>query len=172
MWERTVQECYCARLCYRAKSQLVRKTTNKFKSWWKPFSMAADVEWTIHYNERQLSVNDLWICKYGNQTVIWLLLCITDLLAAFIGKRDSNTVPTPFWSWVPTERQQFSALHLWLFIFRMVTDIHLSDIGSLHWQRHQQPAPCRILKMSDNQVSTDLVVAYSVIKASHGSSRS
>ena len=58
--------------------------------------MAADVEWTIHQNERQRSVNDLWFCKYGNYTAIWSLLCITDVSAAFIGKRDSNMVTAPF----------------------------------------------------------------------------
>jgi len=47
-------------------------------------------------NEHQWSVNDLWFCKYGNYTVIWSLLCVTDVLAAFIGKRYSNMVTTPF----------------------------------------------------------------------------
>jgi len=48
MWEWILQECYCACPCHRAKSRSVRKTTNMFKSGWKLFSMAADVEWTIH----------------------------------------------------------------------------------------------------------------------------
>jgi hypothetical protein len=38
----------------------------------------------------------LWSCKYGNSAVTWSLLCITDVLAAFIGKRDSNMVTAPF----------------------------------------------------------------------------
>jgi len=58
--------------------------------------MAADVEWTIHQNERQHSVNNLWFCKYGNYTVIWSLLFITDVLAASIGKRVRSTVTAPF----------------------------------------------------------------------------
>ena len=58
--------------------------------------MAADVECTIHYNERQRSVNDLWSSKYGNSPVSWLFLRMTDALAAFIGKRDSNMVTAPF----------------------------------------------------------------------------
>jgi len=48
VWERTVHEYYYARLCRRAKSQSVRKTTNKFKSWCKQLLMAANIEWTIH----------------------------------------------------------------------------------------------------------------------------
>jgi hypothetical protein len=37
-------------------------------------------------NERQRSVNDLWLCKYGNQKVLWSLLGIIEVLAAFMGK--------------------------------------------------------------------------------------
>jgi len=62
--------------------------------------------------QRQQSVNDLWFCKYSNYTVIWLLLCITDVLAAFISKRDSNTVTIPFCEWASTERQR-SLNDLW-----------------------------------------------------------
>jgi len=58
--------------------------------------MAPDVEWTIHWNERQHSINNVWIAKYGNYTVIWLLFCITDVLAALIGKGDTNMVMAPF----------------------------------------------------------------------------
>jgi len=47
-------------------------------------------------NERQWSVNNLRLCKYGNYTVLWSLLGIIDVLAAFIGQRDSNTVIAPF----------------------------------------------------------------------------
>jgi hypothetical protein len=54
-------------------------------------------------------------------------------------------------------------------MFRLVADIHLSDIGSLYWQKHQQHAPCRILKMGVNIGLTVLVFAYVVIKASGGS---
>jgi hypothetical protein len=44
-------------------------------------------------------------------------------------------------------------------MFRLVADIYLSNIGSLYWQKQQQNAPCRILKMSVNGASTVLVVA-------------
>jgi len=36
----------------------------------------------------------------------------------------------------------------------MVADIHLSDIGSLYWEKQQWHAPCRILRMSVNGAST------------------
>ena len=58
-------------------------------------------------NEHQRSVNDLWFCKSENCRVIWSLLCITNVLAAFIGKRDCNTATAQFWEWASTERQQF-----------------------------------------------------------------
>jgi len=44
----------------------------------------------------KMSVNNLWSCKYGNSPVTWSLLCKIDVLAAFIGKRDSNTVTASF----------------------------------------------------------------------------
>jgi len=57
--------------------------------------MVADFELTIHRIERQWSVNDLWFCQYSNYTVSWVPMCITDVLAVYIGKRDSNMVTTP-----------------------------------------------------------------------------
>jgi len=39
-------------------------------------------------------------------------------------------------------------------MFRLVADIHLSNIGSLYWQKQQQHTPCGILKMSINGAST------------------
>jgi len=39
-------------------------------------------------------------------------------------------------------------------MFRLVADIHLSNIGSLYWQKQQRHAPCGILKMSVNGAST------------------
>jgi len=56
--------------------------------------MTADVEWRIQLKERQQSVNDLWYWKYCNYTVLWLLLGITNYLAACFGKRVNNTVTT------------------------------------------------------------------------------
>jgi len=86
--------------------------------------------------------------------VTWSLLCPTDVLADFIGKRDSNTVTAPFLAWASTERQRFLALHLGYVMFRLVADIELSNIGILYWQKQQRHAPCGILKMSVNGAST------------------
>jgi len=51
-------------------------------------------------------------------------------------------------------------------MFQLVADIHLTDNGSLYREKQQRHAPCRILNMSVNGVSTVLVVAYLVMKAS------
>ena len=110
VWERTVQECSCARLCNRARSHSVRQTTKKFNTWWKPLSMASDVEWAIDENERQPSVNNLWFCKYSNFTVIWAQLCITDVWPTLIDERDSSTVTAPCREWVSTEHEHFVVL--------------------------------------------------------------
>jgi len=61
-----VQEDYWAQLCQRAKSGSGRKATNNIKSLRMQLLMAADVEWTIHYNEHEWSINDYGSCKYCN----------------------------------------------------------------------------------------------------------
>jgi len=171
VWEWVVHEYYAARLCHWAESESDRKATNKVKSWWKEWLTAADAEWTICSNERERSVNDLWSCKYANSPVTWSLLFVTNILAAFVGERDSNTVTTPSLEWVSTEGQQFLAWHFAQFMFRLVADIHFADIGSLYWQQQGRQTSCRIPKMSVNGASTVLAVAYLVIKASRGCSR-
>jgi len=108
--------------------------------------------------------------EYGHWTVIWSLLCITNVLAAFIGKYDTNIVKAAFWEWASTEHQWFWALNYGQFMFRLVADIHWWDIGSLWGQKQQRHAPCRILKMSVNGASTVLGLAYFVIEAMHRSS--
>jgi len=48
-------------------------------------------------------------------------------------------------------------------MFRLVVDIHLSDIGCPYWERLQQHAPCCILRMSINGVSSIFSFASWVI---------
>jgi len=105
-------------------------------------------------NKHQWSVNNLAFCKYSNYTVIWSPLCITDVFTAFIGYRDSNKVSAPFWVGASTECQWILALHLGQFIFRLVPDIHLSDIGCHYWDKLHWHARSRILRISVNGVST------------------
>jgi hypothetical protein len=50
-------------------------------------------------------------------------------------------------------------------MFQLVADPHSSDIGSHYWQQQQRHAPCHILKMTVNEMSTVLDVAYLAIKA-------
>jgi len=46
-------------------------------------------------NERQRSINDSWSCVLGNLMGDWLQIVINAVFDAFIGKRDSETLPTP-----------------------------------------------------------------------------
>jgi len=48
-----------------------------------------------------------------------------EVLAAFIGKTDSNTVTAPFSACASTERQQGVAMHLGQVMIRLIADIHL-----------------------------------------------
>jgi len=47
-------------------------------------------------NERQQSVNDFWSCKQAILAVTCLLLCITNISAALIGRTESDTVAAMF----------------------------------------------------------------------------
>jgi len=85
---------------------------------------AAKSPWMIYYNkindnilgihpwqnERQRSVNIFWSCIIGNLLGDRLRPFINALLAGFIGKRVSLTLPGPFWNWAPMEPQRFLVL--------------------------------------------------------------
>jgi len=90
----------------------------------------------------------MWFCKYGGYTVISSLLGITQILATVIGKSHRNMVIAPFWEWATLVRWWFLPLRLVSFTFRLIADIHLSDIGRLYWEKLLRNAPCRILIMS------------------------
>ena len=84
--------------------------------------------------------------------MLWSLSGITDVLAAVIGKRDSNMLIAPFRELASTEHQWLLASHLGECMFRLVPDIHFCDIGSLYWESLQRHAPCRIVRMSVNRL--------------------
>ena len=63
-------------------------------------------------NERQRSVNDFRSCILGNQSGLWLQLATTEVLASFIGKNKSDTLPAPSWKWASNERQRCKVSHL------------------------------------------------------------
>ena len=46
-------------------------------------------------NERQWSINNFRSCTLGNQSGYWLQLVITEIMASFICKHRSNTLPAP-----------------------------------------------------------------------------
>jgi len=61
------------------------------------------------------------------------------------------------------EGRRFLSSHLGSFILRLVAEIHLSDDGSLYLGKPQRHAPCRIVRMSVNGVSTIFSFASRVI---------
>jgi len=83
-----------------------------FIRYWQPLLSETTATYSLPHpeNDCQWSVNNLWFCKYGNQTMIWLLFRITDVLAAYIGKRDSNMATASFWECASTERQRFEVM--------------------------------------------------------------
>jgi len=88
----------------------------------------------LRQNECQWSVNDFLSCTSRNENVIWSLLYIIKVLAACIGKRDSDTLTAKYWGWAPTERQQFLVLHLGYSKWCLIADINKQEVGSLYRQ--------------------------------------
>jgi len=62
-------------------------------------------------NERQLSVNDCWSCILGQLGGDRLQTVINGVLATFIGKKETETLPALTWKWVSTECQRLLAFH-------------------------------------------------------------
>jgi len=63
-------------------------------------------------NERQQSVIDIWSCVLGNQNASRLQTVIKELLAAFTGEPDRDTLPARSWKWVSNESQRLLVVHL------------------------------------------------------------
>ena len=63
-------------------------------------------------NEHQRSINDVRSCMLGNQSGHWLQIVLFEVLASFIGKSKSDTLPAPSWEWAWNECQRFEVSHL------------------------------------------------------------
>jgi len=82
-------------------------------------------------NERQWSVNDSWPCTSGNLTGNWLQTSINEILAAFRGNNNVNTLPAPFWYWLSMEHQQSLVFHLGKSECHIIVVTHIRCAGSL-----------------------------------------
>jgi len=120
-------------------------------------------------NVHQQSINDFWSCKSGNYIVAWLLLGKTDVLAAFISKRDSDMDTAPFRDWAWTEHERFLVSFVWELNRDLVTVRRNKHVGSFHRQKRMHYGHCTTLTMSGNGASTILNFASWVIKVPIGS---
>jgi len=107
-----------------------------------------------HENEPQQRVNHFWSCVLGNHTANRLQIVIKELLATFIGKTDCYTHSTAWWKWSSTECQ-------WLLVVcyeksegRQIANSHTRSICCLDRHKRTWNAPCPILKMRVNRMST------------------
>jgi len=105
-------------------------------------------------NERQSCINDFWSCVLGNHTIDRLETVKMEFLAAIMGKPDWNTLPAPSWQWASTERQQLLVMYHGSTGGRQVANCHKWTISCLYTERWKWNAPCPILKMCVNRVST------------------
>jgi len=63
-------------------------------------------------NECQRSVTDCWLCILGNLGGCRLYKVRNEALAAFVVKRDCETLSTPSWEWASMEHQRFLVVQL------------------------------------------------------------
>ena len=80
-----------------------------------------------------------------------------DLLAPFIGEKESDMVISPFWKWASTEHQQILALHLGLSKWRLIADIPKYGISHIFMQISVCDVHYPIMEMNVNRASTILV---------------
>jgi hypothetical protein len=90
-----MQEYYRTRISQLAESHSDRKGTDKLQQLFIQLSMAANIDYTIHYNKHQLRVNDFWSCILGDQATNRLHTVIKEFLASFIGTKHCDTLPAP-----------------------------------------------------------------------------
>jgi len=85
-----------------------------FWMYWPPlWSKNVDKRYLHHPgNEHQWYVNDFRSCILGNLSGHWMQIVITEVLASFIGKSGSDTLPAPSWKWMSNEHQPFKVSHL------------------------------------------------------------
>jgi len=62
-------------------------------------------------NECQQSVNNCWLCILDNLGGNRLQIVIKEVLGAFIGNRESETLPAPSWKWASMKCQESLAFH-------------------------------------------------------------
>jgi len=84
-----------------------------WRNFWPPLKAKQVVIPSLchHENECQLSVNDCWWCILGNLGGDRLYRVINRVLAPWIGKRESETLPAPCWKWASTECQRLLPFH-------------------------------------------------------------
>jgi len=90
----------------------VRKAAKS--TWMIDCTKANDCMMWIHpwQNERQWSINYSWSCILGNLWGDRLHIVINEVMAAFIGERDSKELTAPSWKWASTELQSFIVMYL------------------------------------------------------------
>jgi len=106
------------------------------------------------YGESQWSVNDYWFRKEVNWEVICFLLFITNILAAMVGQRKSDTITAPCWKWESMECQWFLVLEVSYLGSSLIAVMHNQCIGWHYGQKRKQHGNIPILKMGVNRALT------------------
>jgi len=136
--------------------------------YWPYFKAKEIVTHSLPYseNERQRSINDFESCKSRNWKVTGLVLCITNVLAAFKGQSESDTLPAESSRWASTERQQFWALHDGYSKREMAASGYIWSFDRFYRLKHLGSLSCSIENELDCDCpggcreTTSLILAY------------
>jgi len=109
-----------------------------FVRYWPPLLRKTTVACSLPHpeNERQRSVNNFSLHNLGNLSSDWLQTSISEILAAFTGKNNSDIFPASSWKSASTERQQFQLLHIWWSRHRADLRVHNGIIVHPEWQKY------------------------------------
>jgi len=105
------------------------------------------------YGECEWSINDFWTSKWDNWKASGMLLFITHVLAALIGKRKSDTDTAQCWKSESTEWLWFVVLYVCYLGSDLLAVMDNQSIGSLHSRNRKWHGNSPILKMSVNGAS-------------------
>jgi len=107
------------------------------------------------WKSKRESMEYLWILvSQVHWEAICSLLCITEIVAAFMCTRECNMVTAPSWIWASKERQWFFDMSATLFGSNLLAVIHDQHIGSLYRQNRQRQGNSHNLDMCVNKAWT------------------
>jgi len=105
-------------------------------------------------NVHQDCINHSCSCIANDRTVVRQHSAIIDVLAAFMGKNDTDTIATTCWKWASMGCQRFLAFHLGESMGNATESTQNQHIGHLYGQKYYKRYRYHLLTFSIPRLST------------------